>query len=128
MDTDERLQETHKAALEAISELVAPLLDDEADEDAQEEARELIWQDPLSVETRSGWTAPGQTHEPEEYRLLLGTGGPAVQIVGDLDQWGEAETAYLEVQDWFKPWTRFVLSEGDAEAVLTYARQFHFTA
>jgi hypothetical protein len=72
-----------------------------------DEARERILESILSVEVRSGWHTPddedGDT--PAEYRILLTTGGPALQIVGDLDEYGEPETAKLQSQDWFKPWT-----------------------
>jgi hypothetical protein len=50
--------------------------------------------------------------------------------VGTLDQWSEPETATLEHQDWFKPWTTADLRGSDVpnaeEVMLTYARQFYF--
>lgn len=52
----------------------------------EEEAREAIQNDALSVDVRSDWHAPGDKGDAMEYRILLCTGGPAVQIIGELDQ------------------------------------------
>jgi hypothetical protein len=127
-DQRERLAETHKAALASIMELVAPLMDDNSDDDAQDEAREAIYNDALSVETRSGWESNPSDMAPAEFRILLTTGGPAVQIVGDLDPYGCIESPRLQVQDWFLPWTEFPVSDDEQEAIETYARQFYFGA
>lgn len=90
----------------------------------EETAREAIQEDPLSVEVRSGWYAPGsEDNKPEEYCILLGTGGPATRIVGDLNN-GQPMSARLEVQDWFKPWTEYF--DVDHEILTTYAQQFYF--
>ena len=51
----------------------------------EEAARDAIVEDPLSLEVRCGWHSPGETGDAEEFRLLLGTGGPAVRIIGELD-------------------------------------------
>ena len=52
--------------------------DDKTQYHDSEEARQAIQEDPLSVEVRSGWHAPGENSEPDEYNILLGTGGPAL--------------------------------------------------
>jgi hypothetical protein len=55
----------------------------------EDEARERISEDPLSVEVRSGWTQQySEQLAAEEFRILLCTGGPAVQIRGELDDQG----------------------------------------
>ena len=47
-------------------------------------ARATILQDPLSVQVRSGWCSPGSgPGSPEEYEILLATGGPAARIIGE---------------------------------------------
>lgn len=92
----------------------------------EDDARELIENDPLSVEVRSGWTTPGDTVEPDEFRILLCTGGPAVQIKGELDVYGEPCRAWLEYQDWFSGWTERPNESGDLDALLSYARCFYF--
>ena len=86
--------------------------------------REEIQEDPLSVQVRSGWYTPGETPEVCEYEILLGTGGPAVRIVGDLRQYNEPDRARLECQDWFTPWTE--VFDVDNDVLLTYARCFYF--
>lgn len=93
---------------------------------SEDEARERIQEDALSVEVRSGWTIPGRPMQPEEYMILLCTGGPACRIVGDLSEHNEPESARIEHQDWFTPWTEYRLTSEEEEDVLTYARQFYF--
>ena len=72
---------------------------------SEDDAQQRIDEDPLSIEL-GGWWTPGSEPEATEYRILLTTGGPAVRIVGEIGQ-----TARLEVQDWFKPWTEFPCDE-----------------
>jgi hypothetical protein len=91
------------------------------------EAHERIQEDALSVEVRSGWHEParcGDTFRPEDFKILLCTGGPAVQIRGELDEDGEPRRAWLEVQDWGKPWTQYF--KADQDTLLAYARCFYF--
>jgi hypothetical protein len=90
----------------------------------EEEARRTIEEDALSVEVRSGWTSLGEPLAPEEFNILLSTGGPAVRIVGDLDEHGEPSRARLQTQDWFTPWTEFFGTE--SETLLRYCRVFYF--
>lgn len=90
----------------------------------RDEAYERIQEDPLSVEVRSGWVAPGAEMTPEDFCILLGTGGPATRIRGELDEHGEPYRAWLEVQDWGKPWSQYFGAEQDV--LLSYARCFVF--
>ena len=124
-DTQKRLEEIHKSALASIVEMVEPLEYGGSD-DAQDEAREAILNDALSVEVRSDWEAIGANLKASQFRICITTGGPAVQIVGDLNQWGEPENAVLQVQDWFTPWTEFPTSTDEDIAIMTYAQQFYF--
>ena len=94
--------------------------EDYHDKDA---AREAIQEDPLSVEVRSGWVSIGGNMEPEEFQILLCTGGPAVRIMGELDEHGEPSRAWLEYQDWGTPWTHYA-TRGAQDALLAYAREF----
>lgn len=97
-----------------------------------DDARQRIHEDALSVQVRSGWHSPGESADPEEYEILLCTGGPAVRIRGDLNSYNEPETAELEYQDWFTPWTaledapRTMTPSDMREALLTYARCFYY--
>ena len=89
----------------------------------EDEASEAISADPLSVEVRSGWTTLGNDLEPEEYAILLCTGGPAVRIRGELDSDGNPCRAWIEYQDWGTPWREY--HDGhDAPALLAYAGHF----
>ena len=89
-----------------------------------------VQQDPLSVEVRSGWygvmggSSSGQ--KPAEYCILLGTGGPASRIIGDLDEYGQAENARFEYQDWGKPWTEARVTAEQEKTMLEYAGHFYF--
>ena len=100
-----------------------------ADQTAIETAREAIQEDPLSVEVRSGWYGVSGGSEsgkdPAEFRILLCTGGPAVQIVGALSEHCEPESCRLEHQDWGTPWTEYRLSSEDTETLLEYCRCFY---
>lgn len=91
----------------------------------RDEARQTIEEDALSVEVRSDWHTPGDDSEPTDFQILLCTGGPAVRIMGELQQ-GEPSRAWLEYQDWGTPWTERLNHDGDHDALLTYARCFYF--
>jgi len=78
---------------------------------------------------RNSWHTPGDTdnEKPTDYFILLGTGGPASRIVGELDKWCQPETAHFEYQDWFKPWTAVNdLSNEEEKTLLEYASYFYF--
>lgn len=90
-----------------------------------DDARSRIEEDPLSVEVRSGWHAPGGEAQDEEFTILLCTGGPACRIIGDLDR-GEPCEPHLEHQDWYTPWTELPLTTDEEADVLAYCRCFYF--
>jgi hypothetical protein len=92
-----------------------------------DEARERIQEDPLSVQVRGGWHDPGaEDDEPEEFEILLCTGGPACRIRGELDQHREPRRAWLEHQDWGTPWTQFFTLGDDNGTLLSYCRCCYF--
>lgn len=136
-------KEQGQAQFDSIKEMVEAL--EKANEQAQyrkdgnydeanEDARRVIEEDALSVQVRPHWYSPGDLHAdraPAEYEILLCTGGPACRIVGQLSSYGEPETATMEVQDWYQPWTAMRPRVGpdnyDSEPVmLAYARCFYF--
>lgn len=144
-DKWQNAREQAQAQFESIREMVEALHHAPTDdEDAHDAAQTAIHEDALSVEVRSDWYSPHEGHgsgspcAPAEYRILLCTGGPAVQIRGKLSEHSEPETACLQMQDWFLPWTEYrplapkdangeVNCVGDAEEILlAYARQFYF--
>lgn len=125
--TEDHGRQQAKAQLESILEMVSKLMN-AAPEEAQDTAREEIQQDPLSVAVRGGWHSPGESsiEPPIEFNILLCTGGPAVRIIGELDEHQEPSSAQLEYQDWFTPWTTYPLTEEEESAVLAYCQVFYF--
>lgn len=94
-----------------------------------EEAEEYIHEDALSVDVRdSQWKTPGEAEYNNEFQILLCSGGPAVRIMGELDEYQEPRRAWLEFQDWGIPWTEYHGENASQETLLTYARQFYFGA
>jgi len=79
----------------------------------------------LSVDVRSGWSTPGEL-EPEEYQVLLSTGGPALRIIGRLDR-GQPSSARMQHQDWSTPWIEWAPGANE-EALLWFAGLFWFGA
>jgi hypothetical protein len=92
--------------------------------ESADDARERIQESPLSVEIRSGWYAPGGEAEPEEFCVLLSTGGPALRIRGELDEHRQPRRAWLEHQDWGTPWIQFFDVEQDT--LLAFCSVFYF--
>jgi hypothetical protein len=123
--TDDRAISQARSQLQAICELVAAYdtLHKKGDDDS--EVLDEIYGNPLGVSVRSDWQAPGSGLEPSKYQLLLCWGGPAVRVVGDLDG-GDPVTAHLEYQDWFTQWQELPTSAKETEALIDYARFFHF--
>lgn len=119
-----RSQRQAIAQMASIAEMVEALRAAGDNEDAREAAEQAIHESPLTVQVRSGWVSPGGKMEAEEYEILLCTGGPAVRIVGDLNEHSEPINAILEHQDWFTPWTPY--HQADAEILLEYAGCFYF--
>ena len=99
-------------------------------EEIEDECREM----PLSLLVRSGWYDPShfplkEDKQPSEYEILLSTGGPALRIIGDLDN-GKPDSARLEIQDWGVPWqeangTDIDYAELDT-ALLWFAGHFYY--
>ena len=88
-----------------------------------------LQQRPLSVEVRSCWRSMNQPWEAGEYRILLSTGGPAMQVTGKLDMYDQPADAVVEVQDWFKPWTEITTTTPDQDAALLwFASLFYYGA
>ena len=144
----ERAKEQAQAQFESIRDMVERLqhaqdcTDDECTEgkdggdtwdDAEgyhdeDNAQQIIHEDALEIGVRPQFQSPGERDiwsEGGDYFILLCTGGPAVRIVGSLNEHREPETAEIEFQDWGTPWTAHYISGGN-EVLLTYARQFYF--
>ena len=89
----------------------------------QDSARDVIQEDPLSVEVRSGWGNVGSEMQAEEFCILLCTGGPAVRIRGELDN-GAPCSAWMEYQDWGTGWNQFY--DAHQDVLLAYCSEFYF--
>ncbi len=113
-----------EAQLASIKEMLQAV-ENAADDDEREAAEQAIYDDPLAVDVRSGWVnAWAAEFEPVEYRVLLCTGGPAVQLEGELDDRNQPYNVQLQHQDWFEPWQTVPLNAEDTKALLTYVRHF----
>lgn len=86
----------------------------------EDDAREAILTDALSVEFRSAWAAPGEELTPEEFRIVLCTGGPHVELIGDLNADGTPYRVRCLYRDWSECGE---LYDFDHEAALRYARE-----
>ena len=119
-DNSRHQAEVQLASIKKMLEAVENAADDE-----REAAEQAIYDDPLAVDVRSGWVNVWTTEfEPVEYRVLLCTGGPAVQLEGELDDRNQPYNVQLQHQDWFEPWQTVPLTAEDTETLLTYARYF----
>lgn len=106
------------------SEELAELEDAAGDCEDEEDARERIQEDPLSVEVRSGWASTKEDFEPEEFLILLCTGGPHVELRGDLDR-GAPSRVRVIYKDWGTSGEYFPDAE-ERTALETYCSQFYF--
>ena len=95
-------------------------------EEKLEEIRESINNSALSVEFRSGWSTNSEKLEAEEFKILLTWGGPALRVIGDLDQYKQPENIKMQFQDWGTPWTDYELTEKEEESLNWFVNCFYF--
>ena len=92
---------------------------------------------PLSIEVRSiewqtfdNYASCDKQMEPNQGRILLSTGGPACQIICDLeDGCFNGETLEIQHQDWFKPWENLDSTNSidyKKQALLLFVNRFFF--
>jgi len=128
-DGQRDLEKLGRSTVDGLIELVDALLAAEQADDLRvlDEAQEAIQNDALSVQVRGDWHSPGAEAEDVEYNILLGWGGPAMRLVGELNEHGQPETATVETQDWGTPWTDFLgTTDEEDEKLLRYASCFYF--
>lgn len=117
-----------RAQLASIVKMVENL-GELATEQEREEASEIIRQDPLSVEVRSGWHKPDDDARDKEFQIMLSVGGPAVRLIGTISNEGTpCDYVRLEWREWGIPWTELPVSGLEFDALLAYAGQFYFGA
>lgn len=88
-----------------------------------DEARENVQNDPLSIEVRSSWDIVGGDLSAAEFRIVLCTGGPHVEIRGELNRKTPSQ-AWMMYQDWGTPLTQYFDVEGST--LLAYCQEFYF--
>lgn len=85
-----------------------------------DDAQQRIYDDALSVEYRSDWQSPGEDLTPAEFRIVLCTGGPHVEIQGEMDN-GDVTRVRVLYKDWG---TSGELFDFDRDAVTRYCQSF----
>ena len=120
--------EAHKAYMEldegdAVSVEFDGATFDHSD-DVADAARDNL---PLSVETRSAWHGVGVKLEAAEWRILLCTGGPHVELRGDLDSHGEAAGATIYASGWFIELEPVHVFGDDQAALNWFANLFYYS-
>ena len=118
--------------LESIKELYRNYKEADTLEDweAREKVVEQAQEEALSVEFRSGWTHDLNDMKPEQFKILLSTGGPACQVIGNLDQYNQPTDIKIQYQDWFQPWKTLLTSPEkckiDSQALFWFCECFYF--
>lgn len=115
-------------------EIIAEHYGIDADEVDEDMILQIVHEDALSVEVRSGWQNPSAPDwqnpdgslTPAEYRIVLCTGGPHVELRGEIDRYHEPATARIYAQGWFEGKSQAPTSAREHEALLWYANNFYF--
>ena len=102
----------------------------EEEENRIEEITQEVLNSALSLEFRNGWYSDlyhlkGVT-EPIEFKILLSWGGPALRIIGKIEE-NFAVNPKLQFQDWGTPWTDLqIKSENQQDALNWFCNCFYF--
>ena len=94
-------------------------------EERIEEITQEVLNSALSVEFRSGWETHYENFKAKEFKILLSWGGPALRIIGELDNYGPVNPK-LQFQDWGTPWTDFETTESQQKALNWFCNCFYF--
>ena len=125
-----------KAQVESIVSLIQHLnwdwgglaydeIPEDCDYQSREDVEQAIQEYPISVEVRSGWASSYNSFEAAEFRIVLCTGGPHVEIQGDIGLHGQPENVKVFFADWGSS-GEYMLSEEEREAVTEFCQQFYF--
>lgn len=91
-----------------------------------DQARERIQEDALDVQYRSTWQSVGEELKAYEFSILLCTGGPAVRIIGELNEHMEPYRTWIEYQDWGTSWMMLDSTHYSQDTLLEYCQCFYF--
>lgn len=115
---------THEAGIADPDEAeeLETLEEEAGDFEDQDAAECAIDEHPFSgAEFRSGWSAARTYLEADEFRIVLCTGGPHVEIIGDFDRFGDADNVRVLYKDWSESGELF---DFDRDAVRAYCNRF----
>ena len=130
--TEDHAESNARGWLQSIHEMVGRLVaaDEADDQDGKDELQFEITESVLSVQTRNtAWHSVGavpEVGEDDEFEILLSTGGPALRVFGELDQFNQPMNIELQKQDWGTPWTSMVLTDEDRVAIEKFVGEFYF--
>jgi hypothetical protein len=112
------------AQLAEVARLAELLEADPDNDELQDELRALA----LSQEVRSDWRCFVATEEcdPDEWRLVLCTGGPHVEVRGEFNNYGDPETASLWAADWGQSLAEVPIPQSSADLLLWFAQTFYW--
>ena len=99
-------------------------IDGEAYDDT-EAVIELARDNALSVEVRSDWESSPSDFRPAEYKIVLCTGGPHIELKGNFDMHQEPQSPRVLHRDWGTSGEYFK-GVVEREALAWYVSQFYF--
>ena len=114
-------KETNESAIshiESIKEMLKKA--NSKNTETAEQGQTEIDEDPLEIATGKEFDGT------RTYMILLGTGGPAMRIIGELNEYDQPDTAKYQFQDWFTPWTTAEITEEQEQTLIQYANYFYF--
>ena len=120
---EKTIQEETKESFENfIDDELIELLEkaEKGNDEESEEARQRITEMPLEVATGKDFNGT------RTFMILLGTGGPAMRITGDLDEYDQPEQAVYQFQNWGTKWTSANATKKEEKILLDFARYFYF--
>ena len=106
------------------------------DYEKQDEIRESIHNSALSIQVRANEWQDSKNFfsdcerkdrvKPDQFNILISWGGPALRVVGGLNQYQQPEKPSLQYQDWGTPWTAHDLTEDQEHILCWWCSMFYF--
>lgn len=125
---EQAVQDSTRSFIEELTDAFGRIDNEELSDREREQVEEELREYPLSVMVRDGWRTVGSPAEgPEEFEILLGTGGPARRVIGTLDEDFEPLAVRYQYQDWFKPWTDGHITGKDGDLIRRFASLFYYS-
>lgn len=118
-------KEQAKAQIQSILNAIAEFTDEDGNFD-DSEFNDWVNEDALSLEVRGAWHTPGAEAEDDEFRIVMCTGGPHVEIQGELDRYKQPCRIRVMYNDWFRSLTEYRTDSEEDEAIEKYVACFYF--